>query len=317
MLVVLGDLHLRADYPWFVESAEHFLKWFDDWDLNNQDNEIMLLGDLVERPVNGGIVVDFLERLYLYSDFKRMHIIVGNHDFKRIDKKYQLAYDFLKRKSSVSIYEKKVDVNIQRINCLLLPFITPTIDIPVPNKYYSDLYKKRGFVSDVVFGHIQDENFPGDGVKNIDKLAKYICLGHIHSRVHSNYIGSLYPNNYSQNGQRYFRTYEKLNNSIIEEEHPLPIFLDFKIINYGDEVIKDKALTSVYVIHGGPARNLMDSKYEGLHIKQYYKATTRENKIKAKLVQRNTQEYFKDFIKHSDTTFNRNTIKICKEALEI
>ena len=123
MIVVLGDIHFRSDYPWFVESAEHFLKWFDDWDLNTPNNEL--------------------------------------------------------------------DTMIQGVSCLMLPFITPTLEIPSPNKYYSDLHKTRGFISDVVFGHVQDTNFPGDAVKNIEKLSKYICLGHIHSRVHKNYVGSI------------------------------------------------------------------------------------------------------------------------------
>lgn len=319
MLAVLGDLHFRADYPWFKEAAEHFLDWFENWNLNNSSNELVLLGDLVERPVNGGIVVDFLERLHTESSFRRMHIVVGNHDFKRIDKVYQLAYEFLKRKENVVIYSKKIDVVIQGMSCLMLPFLPPTPEIPSPYKYYSNLHKdpSEKYKRNILFGHIQDKNFPGDSVKHLEKLSDNICLGHIHTRVHENYIGSIVPNNYSQNGQRYFRTYQKLKNGLTMTEDLLPVFLDFKIINYGDDVVNDDSLTSVYVIHGGPAENLMDSKYENLHIKQYCKATTRETVVKSKLVKKNTKEYFKDFVKHSDTTFNRNTIKTCKEALKI
>ena len=320
MLVVLGDLHFRSDYPWFVESTEHFLKWFDDWNLNNSSNELLLLGDLVERPVNGGIVIDFLERLHKYTKFRKLHIVVGNHDFKRIDKVYQLAYDFLKRKKNVVIYEEKTDVVIQGMSCLILPFLPSTVEIPSPYKYYSNLYKnpKENYKRDILFGHIQDKNFPGDSVKNLEKLADNICLGHIHSRVHKNYIGSLTPNNHSQNGQRYFRTYQKLNDKIIiMMEDPLPNFLEFHIIKYGDDISDITSLTPVFVIHECPEENLIDSKYDNLHIKKYYRAKIREVGVKDKTSRKNTKEYFKDFIKQSSITFNRNTIKTCKEALKL
>ncbi len=313
MLAVLGDLHLRADYPWFVEAANHFLDWFETWDINNPDNQLVLVGDLVERPVNGGIVVNFLERMIKTSKFSKIHIVVGNHDVKRIDKVYQLAYEFFKRKSNVTVYSEFTKQTIEGIVCLMFPFLVPTVEILSPTKYYSEL-KVRG---DVLFGHIQDEHSGGDSVKGLKEKAKHICLGHIHNRVHKNYIGSIYPNNHSQNGQRYFRTYERINSSVVSKEYPLPVFLDFKIIQYGEKVVQDEALVSVYVIHGGPAENLMDSKYKDLHIKQYCRATSRETLVKEKVVKKNTKEYFKDFIKQSEFPLNRGTVKICKEALKI
>ena len=317
MLIALGDIHFRADYPWFIEAAEHFLKWFDDWNLNNSSNELILLGDLVERPVNGGIVVDFLERLHQYSKFRKMHITVGNHDFKRIDKKYQLAYDFLKRKSNVEIYEKKTEVVIQGVNCLMLPFITPTLEIPSPSTYYSELHKTMDKKKDILFGHIQDENFPGEGIKNLEKLSDHICLGHIHTRVHKNYIGSIIPSNYSQNGERFYRTYQKHRElGVVMMEESLPNFLDFHVINYGEDVTTT-SLTPVFVVHNCPMESLMDSKYKDLHIKKYYKASSRETKVQTKLVKKSTKEYFKDFMKQSSVPLNRNTIKTCKEALKI
>ncbi len=174
-----------------------------------------------------------------------------------------------------------------------------------------------GFVVDALFGHIQDENFPGDGVKNLSKLTDYICLGHIHSRVHKNYLGSLMPSNYTQNGQRYFRTYEKINASVVEREYPLPNFLEFHVIKYGEDVSHFESLTPVFVIQGCPAESLMDSKYKDLHIKKYYRASVREVGVKKKTARKTTDQYFKDFIKQSSITLNRNTVKVCKEALKI
>ena len=320
MIIILGDLHLRADHPWFIEAVNHFLDWFEKWELNNPLNELVFLGDLVESPINGGIVVDFLERLEKCNRFFKLHIIVGNHDFKRIDKIYQLSYDFLKRKRNIVIYEKKTDVVIQGISCLMLPFLVPTIDIPSPYKYYSELSNnpKENFKRDVIFGHVQDGNFPGvSSVKNLEKLSDRICLGHIHVRVHKNYLGSIFPLDYSQKGQRYFRTYEKINDTIVEKEHNLPNFLEFKVIDYEEDIETGDALTSVYVINNCPHNNaLIDSKYSSLHIRKHYKTISREDTFK-KISKKSTAAYFKEFIKQSTPSLNRTTVKVCKEALKI
>ncbi len=76
-------------------------------------------------------------------------------------------------------------------------------------------------------------------------------------------------------------------------------------------------MTSVYIINGGPAENLMDEKYKGLYIKKYTRASAKDNKIKDKLLKKSTKEYFNDFIKNNTTIFNRSTIKVCKESLNI
>lgn len=318
MIIVLGDLHFRADHPWFMEAAERFLSWFEDWEENNPNNQLVLLGDLVETPTNGGIVVDYLERLYRYSKFDHIHVIVGNHDFKRIDKKYQLAYKFLERKHEVTIYNKKSEVTIQGIDCLMMPYLVSTVKMPSPNRFYSNLWKKLKEKKDIAFGHLQDINstLPG-GIKNLDKLADKVCLGHIHTRVHYNYLGSIYPLNHGQNGQRCYRSYEILNGILMEIDHKLPNFLEFIIINYGDDIKPTDALVPVYVMHKCPKEGLLDSKYDGLFIRKYFKASEKNDSASDKDLRKTTAEYFTDFLKQSSMVYDRNTVKTCKSALGI
>ena len=317
MVVSIGDLHLRADHPWFRDTAESFLSFFGEWDLNNKDNTLVLLGDLVDKSKNGGIVIEYLERLASTSRFKEMIIVAGNHDFKRINEIFQLAYNFLKHKSHISIYTQLTRRSIEGVDCLILPYLTPTSKMPNPSEYYSNLHKTITKPADVVFGHIQDDKFPGEGVSNLNKLAQSICLGHIHTRFNDKYLGSMCPQNYSENGQRYTRTYSRKTGTLEVKEVELPTFLDFKVIEYGDDVAKDNALNSVYVIHNCPPDHLLDSKYKGLYIRKKVRAATKKADVAKSSGKKNKKEYFNDFLKQSAVPLNRSTVKICREALNI
>lgn len=319
MIVSLGDLHFRADYPWFRNSAESFLEWFETWTLNNSNNTLILLGDIVDKSINGGIVIDYIERLVNSSNFLEIYIVAGNHDFKRVNGVYQLAYDFLNRRNNVHIIREMVDIEIEDMTCLFLPHLVPTVKIPAPSKYYSDLYKSRKTKADIVFGHIQDKSFPGESVANLDKLANHICLGHIHVRVNSSYLGSVFPQNYSENGERICRIYKASGKrvAIDVQDEVLPTFLDFKTIEYGGDVVKDNALNSVYVIHNCPPDHLLDSKYDNIYIRKKYKAPVKKADVKKSSGKKTTKEYFNAFLKQSNSVYNRTSIKICREALSV
>jgi len=275
MIIVLGDIHFRSDYAWFKEAAEKFLEWFESWEYNKQVHELILLGDLVERSVNGGTVISFIEKLANVSKFKKVHILVGNHDFKRIEGRFQLAYEFLRERPSIVIYEEFRVAKIGGLDCAMLPHISPSPEITNPYAYFSSLYKEHK--ADIVFGHVQDETLSGRSVSNLDKISKHLCLGHIHVRSNERYIGSIYPSNPIQNGPRYFRTYSKIKGSIHMREYPLPNFLTFKAIKYGDKIVNDDdCLVPVYIVNEAPPESLRTSDYSGVHIRKYVRSQSKK-----------------------------------------
>ena len=103
MIAILGDIHFSSSKDYFIATCESFLSWFKSWKVNSSENSLILAGDIVQSSINGGIVIDFLERFYTYSRFKEIHIVVGNHDCKISDGRSQLAYEFYKNNPDVQI----------------------------------------------------------------------------------------------------------------------------------------------------------------------------------------------------------------------
>ena len=107
MICILGDIHFNSSKSFYRDICESFLEWYEDWEYNSSSNTLILAGDLVESAANAGIVIDWLTRFLDHSKFKHIHICVGNHDKKIISDVPQLAYEFYKSSSKVSVYETK------------------------------------------------------------------------------------------------------------------------------------------------------------------------------------------------------------------
>ena len=124
-ICILGDIHFRDDKPYFVETCEKFLDWYNNDSFNSKDNDLILLGDLVERPTLSGRVAEFLERFYNYTKFRSIHIVVGNHDLKRHFGVEQLAYDRLYGFQYSAVYDKVFNIvpYIFRSFILFLTFV--------------------------------------------------------------------------------------------------------------------------------------------------------------------------------------------------
>ena len=104
MICVLGDIHFNSSKDYMMKTCERFLDWYKTWNLNVPQNTLILAGDLVHSAVNGGIVIHFLEEFASNSRFKEVHIVVGNHDKKKVDGINQLAYEFFLQKKNFKIY---------------------------------------------------------------------------------------------------------------------------------------------------------------------------------------------------------------------
>lgn len=276
MIVVLGDIHFRDDKPYWVETCNKFLDWFKNYDKNNRNNTLLLAGDLVEDKLLSGQVVDFLDRFLKYSNFKEIHICVGNHDKKEYHNKYQLAYEFYRNYPHVHIYEEAQEVSIEGLRTLVLPYYLGVNEEGLSMKdYYSNIYLNDKFLGEygLVLGHFCDERFTAFGgsdcVSNLDKInADKIILGHIHTRgvgEETTYIGSVFAGKKNEND---YRRCAMVFDGKSWTEDRLPLFNEFLSVTYPEELPKTKALVPIYTILNCSSESVASSKYGDVYIRR-------------------------------------------------
>lgn len=276
MIAILGDLHFRDDQKYWRDTCTAFLNWFKDWELNNENNSLILAGDLVETPVLSGTVVDYLEKFVEYSKFKGIHICVGNHDKKKINGRDQIAYEFYKNKKSVFIYEEATETIIDGKKVLILPYYLGTnFDNQSMHDYYSNIYKNKHFKNDydLVVGHFCGEDciFPGniDYAENLDKInTKHLILGHIHTRYNNptRYIGSVFANKKSEND--YTRSAIIIKDDNSRYEYSLPLFNEFLAVTYPCTLPDTQAIVPIYTVLNCASEAVAFIKYGDIAIKR-------------------------------------------------
>jgi calcineurin-like phosphoesterase family protein len=324
LLAILGDIHFSSSKDYFVATAEAFLAWFKTWDKNNEDNELLLLGDLVHSSVNGGVVVEFVERLWIYSQFNRIHIIPGNHDVKRRDGLDQLAYEFLRHKDDVTIYDRITSVEIQGMNVLMMPHYIPLPGEPPMLEYYSRAHELFPDEYDLVVGHFMEESLAfgtSDAVFNLGKLnASHICLGHLHTRSNPEiYVGSVYPNRTNEN--------DSSRAAILFEagrrfEEPLPVFCEFLTVQHPEPLPETKALVPIYTITNVASEKLAKLRYGDIFIRKVVQGMSIPGKSEMTLGRSefaqalNVSELFNGFMRAQEPPMERRVASICLSSLK-
>lgn len=324
MLVVLGDIHFSSSKNYFVAAGEKFLSWFQQWELNDKDNELLLLGDLVHSSVNGGVVIEFVERMARYSRFNKIHIIPGNHDLKRRDGIDQLAYEFLRHNDDVVIYDRITEASIQGMNVLLMPHYIPRPGEPPMLEYYSRAYERFTGDYDLVVGHFMEEKLSfgiSDAVFNLDKLhTKHLCLGHLHTRTDPNiYVGSVYPNRTNENDPRRAAI---LFDRGIRSEQLLPVFCEFQTVQYPNELPDTKALVPIYTITNCTSESLVRHRYGNIFIRKIVRGLDIPSKTEFSPGRRDggqaldVCEMFTRFMKTQEPPLDRRVAGICLSSLK-
>ena len=328
MICCLGDIHFRVDKDYFIKICNDFIEWFSNWKYNNSQNTLVLAGDLVEASVNSGIVIDFLERFYLNSRFKAIHICAGNHDKKKHFGITQLAYEFYKSKENIFIYEDPAETYIEDCDVLFLPYFVGMNDYGQTMKeYYSEIYKNPNFKNnyDLVVGHISDDSvlFGGiDCIANLDKInTRVLCLGHVHNRVNPNiYIGSIFANKKSENDDR--RSAWILDKNHYAEDK-LPLFNEFLNVSYPEKLPASKALTPIYTVLNCASENVARSKYGDIFIRKVVSSETETTKKPEEALARqfesiknvNIPDLFDAYVKTQENTIDPKIVRKCKRLL--
>lgn len=331
MVVVLGDIHFRDDKEYWILVCEEFLKWFKNWDKNNSNNVLVLVGDLVEDKLLSGKVADFLCRFIDYSKFKDIYICVGNHDRKEYHGNYQLSYEFYKNYSNIHIYEEAIEVNIEGLKTLFLPYYQGVNKSGKPmNEFYSNIYSNGEFSNnyDLMIGHFSSDDkayFGGnDCISNLDKLnAKKKILGHIHTRgveEDTIYIGSVFAGKKSEND---YRRCSMIYDGKDWYEERLPLFNEFLTVTYPEKLPESRAIVPIYTVLNCSSESVALTKYKGIHLRrvtvdQIESPIRRSSDMErqfSSIKDMDTNLLFKSFVESLDPPLDKEIIKDSKSRL--
>lgn len=275
MICVLGDIHFSSSKDFMTKTCEMFLEWYDTWSYNNSSNELILAGDLVHSAVNGGVVIKFLESFANSTRFNKVHIVVGNHDKKKVDGFNQLAYEFLKFKDKFVVYDTAEVAHIEDKKVLMLPyFVGLSSTGKSMSEYYSNITDYFDNDNDLIVGHFSgdDCSFFGasDIVYNLDKLNGKICLGHIHTRNTNpnRYLGSVFAGRKNEND--YTRSAWIFDGTDFFEE-PLPLFNEFLYVTYPEDLPKSSARIPIYTVLNCSSEELARDRYGEIFIRKVIK----------------------------------------------
>src|SRR5574344_2027538 len=115
MKYIFGDVHLSCLNPWHHEEGEKKIECVDTRVCNEKkQNYAIFLGDITERDVNPGDVIDQVFRLFKFcSDhFADTYVVMGNHDLKLYRDNPQFSIKFLNNFGNVHVMEKFEDMTI-------------------------------------------------------------------------------------------------------------------------------------------------------------------------------------------------------------
>ena len=278
--LVLGDPHLSAEMDWQAETGRRIIKWLEGLEINNENNELILVGDLVDRyafsPPSINLVVQFLRA----CRFHTVHMVVGNHDISQMEEESQqyVAYAFAPQMDSrFKIYEYPTTFKSSGLDVVTLPFyIAPTHSL-VDLKPESSPMERWGIdytkSYDVCIAHhflknSLSKNIPEELAVDVEALlpnVKKTLAGHIHTAELSpdQYTGSLYPKKIDEEGMRFYWVYDSDTDKW--KKWPTPKFCELHTITYGEKIpyeITENRLP-VYSVIKAPSKEKAFDYYKG------------------------------------------------------
>lgn len=328
-LHVLGDLHFSSLQEWRLPLGDVFLNWFSTYDPGSKDREELLcLGDCTDSAILPGKEIAQLKRFVeiAKSKFKKVYLMVGNHDYKLYKNKPQLSFEFVEQDGIIILREPAQVLDICGLHILSLPFYSHRLDLPAMGEYYSKLpddYKQQHY--DVIFGHFFDTSTTSfEQTIDISYLSSdYIALGHQHTRTSPHYIGSIFPSKVSENDSiepRSVWVFEKKENHTIKKEVKMPCFGEYVTIDYPNPLPPSTANISIYTVTGCNCESLARSLYgndifiRGIEMKNI-KKNKEETASDKNFVMEDPVKIFNEWIKDTKNPISRSTAALVRKML--
>lgn len=284
-VICFGDVHFSSINTWNYKAGEHFIKWFEQENFGNKDEiEMIFVGDIAERDVNPGNVVDQMWRLFESASHKAksVYVVCGNHDKKLYHDIEQHSLKFLTNLPNVHVFEKETELVTENgYKVLVLPWQAKSSEGITLHDYYNKLsedYKDKTY--DIITGHwnIRETTGPAwaqDGVDLTNLHAKCYAIGHIHLRIRDEYIGSIFPNSIAEQNDSYPRGYKIYENGQ-ESFKLMPRFLKYVTLKLGDELPnEDTNCSYAYIITNCNTEVEAKEKYPDVCIKGIERVPTR------------------------------------------
>lgn len=284
-VICFGDVHFSSINTWNYKAGEHFIKWFEQENFGNKDEiEMIFVGDIAERDVNPGNVVDQMWRLFKSASHKAksVYVVCGNHDKKLYHDIEQHSLKFLTNLPNVHVFEKETELVTENgYKVLVLPWQAKSSEGITLHDYYNKLsenYKDKTY--DIITGHwnIRETTGPAwaqDGVDLTNLHAKCYAIGHIHLRIRDEYIGSIFPNSIAEQNDSYPRGYKIYENGQ-ESFKLMPRFLKYVTLKLGDELPnEDTNCSYAYIITNCNTEVEAKEKYPDVCIKGIERVPTR------------------------------------------
>ena len=200
-LVVAGDIHLQLSKPKKLQCLD-FLNWLFSQDFNNENNSLLLLGDLCE--INSpfelfGVFVDYFTNK---SKFAKIYLLQGNHDLAN----QSTILSLFRPLPNIEVITEWKTLKFCNCNLIMLPhFNHEGTDKVSMIELYSNLYKTITEEFDYAFGHIEDQtqHFSKKYPDTSKLKVKQWMNGHVHTPTiqnGGNYLGSATLNSSTESG---------------------------------------------------------------------------------------------------------------------
>lgn len=327
-----GDFHFGDTYPWQLQVGDRVLAWVESLEVGPaEDAEAILVGDVFDNAVNAGSCIAQIKRLadILSRKFRFIYILTGNHDRKLHKGKIQNSLEFLNSWANIRVIESPEELVTENgFICLFMPYI-----VNDGHGFVSDVYDKwassvKNKNIDVLAGHwtkkSSDVPFTGGDFVDLDKYPKpkTYFLGHIHTRLDEDYLGSIWATKVTESSTDYPRAVKVLDSDRRVTEILVPEFVKYKTIRYPEKITdNDSDLIHIYTVEN--FNNLQAAKvfYKGFNIKAVSKGTdfTRADNVESSdedfISYTDMKKAFDDMIRESDIKVSRKLYKLVTNLL--
>lgn len=313
-LVVCGDIHLQDKEPKKSQGSD-FLNWLFSQDFNNENNSLLLLGDLCEINSPYELYAIYVDYLVNKSKFKTVYIINGNHDgFSQ-----STVLSLFAPLKNVEVITEWKTLKFYNCNLIMLPHFNHEGTSKVSMiELYSNLYKTVIEEFDYGFGHIEDQtqHFSKKYPDTSKLKVKQWMNGHVHTptiQKGGNYLGSATLNSSTESGDTKYL-------AIIDGEtkeyelKEIPKFMEYYTVEYPNKLEKPKTKYAIFTVKNVLDKNVALEEYSKQAKEMEFEFYT--NKV---FKQRVTEVEIDDVEKSEKPTFEKfaKSVGLSNEVFDI
>lgn len=327
--VVVGDLHLTYKKPKYNQVID-FLDWLFSSEYNSKENELILLGDLVEEINSPNELLEvYIDYFLNRSKFERIKILQGNHDCN-IESTYLSAFRPIRNIQIVT--QAETQEYEQGTKILFLPFYQhENINKPPMLEYYSSILKDniKEINFDFCLHHVEDEtnHFSNNfcDLSWINKNCTFLC-GHIHTEninKGGRYLGSPILNSKTESQKTPYIAVINHNtkkHTLIE----VPKWLEYYEVTYPNDLTIPTTKYAIFTVYESLnkeeiiqyyTKQAQEKGFVFYHRRVFSKRIKKEDfQISESNIQdKSTLQYFEEYCKTNNV---ENTVQdLCKEVL--